>query len=119
VVQRKRYRKDRKCSQCGGERDTDHRWCRVCKAKWARENRPRHSDLSIQERRAANARSYANVYQRRGKLKPRPCRRCGSKKAEKHHEDYSKPLEVTWLCRPCHTALHYERKYAHLAPSVA
>lgn len=110
VVRRKR-RTDRQCSQCGGKRDTAHRWCRACKAKWARENRPRHKDLSREERKAANARSYANVYQRRGKLLKEPCRHCGSDKAEKHHPDYSKPLEVVWVCRDCHMALHRAAKY--------
>jgi hypothetical protein len=117
VVRPKRYRKDRKCSQCGGARETAHRWCRACKAAWARKNRRRHSDLTIQERRAANARSYANVYQRRGKLKKLPCRRCGDQKAEKHHEDYGKPLEVIWLCRFCHLSLH--RAAVHGVPSAA
>lgn len=107
---RRRYRKDHKCSQCGGARETDHRWCRSCKAAWARKHRPRHKDLTIEQRRAANARSYANVYQRRGKLKKRPCERCGSEKAEKHHKDYRKPLDVTWLCRPCHMAVHGRAK---------
>jgi hypothetical protein len=53
-----------------------------------------------------NTRSYANVYQRRGVIKPQPCRQCGNPKAQKHHPDYSKPLEVVWLCRECHLALH-------------
>ncbi len=28
---------------------------------------------------------------------------------EMHHADYSKPLEVTFLCRPCHRAAHRRR----------
>ena len=32
---------------------------------------------------------------------------CGSTKpTDGHHEDYSKPLEVEWLCRPCHRQWH-------------
>lgn len=40
----------------------------------------------------------------RGKIKrPDHCSRCGEKKrVEGHHTDYSKPLEVEWLCRQCH-----------------
>lgn len=44
-----------------------------------------------------------------GKLKPRPCERCGDAVGvQAHHEDYSKPLDVTWLCPPCHGQRHRE-----------
>lgn len=31
-----------------------------------------------------------------------PCEKCYSKKVQAHHEDYSKPLEVIWLCHKHH-----------------
>lgn len=35
--------------------------------------------------------------------KPSCCEKCSSNsKLHAHHEDYSKPLDVTWLCVPCH-----------------
>jgi ferric-dicitrate binding protein FerR (iron transport regulator) len=42
---------------------------------------------------------------RRGSLLRKPCEVCGGK-AEAHHDDYSKPLEVRWLCRAHHKAAH-------------
>lgn len=36
-------------------------------------------------------------------VKPNHCTRCGLIcNPEGHHADYSKPLQVIWLCRPCH-----------------
>lgn len=81
-------------------------YCLSCHAAYMRDNRPPHRLLSIAQKTKAACRGYANVYQRRGKLAPKPCERCGDLFAEKHHDDYSKPLEVHWLCRPCHLALH-------------
>ena len=53
-------------------------------------------------------RSYANVYKRRGVLKPQPCQRCGDPDVEMHHADYSQPLKVEWLCVRCHKRHHAE-----------
>ena len=47
---------------------------------------------------------------RSGKLVRQPCCRCGETKTIAHHEDYDKPLEVTWLCDPCHKQRHKEMK---------
>lgn len=40
-------------------------------------------------------------------LRPNRCERCDEPtKVQGHHHDYSKRLEVTWLCRKCHYELH-------------
>jgi ribosomal protein S27AE len=43
---------------------------------------------------------------RYGKLKRQPCEKCGNKKSHAHHADYSKPLEIKWLCHKCHWLEH-------------
>lgn len=40
-----------------------------------------------------------------GKLARKPCEICG-KKAQAHHDDYSKPLDVRWLCVTHHMEHH-------------
>lgn len=55
------------------------------------------------ERKAANtALGYAV---RTGKVQKQPCWVCGLK-AVAHHPDYSRPLEVVWLCQPHHKQAH-------------
>jgi len=100
------YKRDGSCSHCGGERTTLNRYCRNCHADYQRHLRPKHSDLTDEQRQRSICRAYANVYQRRGKLVQKLCEKCGDHKSEKHHNDYNKPLEVTWLCRKCHLSFH-------------
>lgn len=44
---------------------------------------------------------------RQGIITPLPCEVCGAR-AEAHHPDYSRPLDVQWLCRKHHVRLHRE-----------
>jgi rRNA maturation protein Nop10 len=45
-----------------------------------------------------------------GTLKPQPCQECGSNKTQAHHPDYSRPLDVEWLCAKHHRARHRSEK---------
>ncbi len=62
------------------------------------------------ERKSANNKVSNAI--RDGKLHRSPsCELCGSCfKVEAHHDDYSKPLEVVWLCKPHHIEADRKRK---------
>jgi len=53
------------------------------------------------------AHSMVQNHVRRGTLEKLPCEICGSTyRTHGHHEDYSKPLEVIWLCDEHHKEEH-------------
>lgn len=73
---------------------------RVSKA-WAL----RHHDRRLAQGRAQVALK-AGVIRR-----PLACEACGlPKRLEKHHPDYSQPLIVQWLCKPCHAVADKQRR---------
>lgn len=41
-----------------------------------------------------------------GRLVRQPCEVCGEAKVDGHHDDYSQPLAVRWLCRTHHREWH-------------
>lgn len=43
---------------------------------------------------------------RDGRLARQPCEQCGAARAQAHHDDYSKPLDVRWLCTKHHAEWH-------------
>lgn len=77
--------------------------------KKRRADRP---ELKVKER----ARAVINHAVSRGELvRPSACEECSGPGREykdgragihAHHDDYSKPLEVRWLCGNCHDAVH-------------
>jgi hypothetical protein len=91
--------------KCGQSRQAKGTQCIDCHAAYMRKNRCRYSELSPEQKRKANCRSYTNMLIRRGKLKREGCQKCGSK-AQAHHPDYSNPRLVIWLCRTHHQIAH-------------
>jgi ribosomal protein S27AE len=59
-----------------------------------------------QRRQKAHGMVYRAI--KSGKLIRKPCCKCGEQKSLAHHEDYDKPLDVMWLCQPCHKQRHKE-----------
>ena len=116
--------------------------CKECKKersrRWAKENvekkrssRRRWREENVEKARAHGREEYRRKRQRGtvppgdpAKKKaqsmasslPRPshCSKCGTEgPVDGHHEDYSRPLDVIWLCRRCHSRQHHqERGYA-------
>lgn len=120
------------CTKCGVEKDLEEdfydgrRQCKKCLSayarKWNRENKDRikvdkKRALEIQKRYRARhgdriaAREVAKNALAKGLLeKPYCCESCGKERVlEMHHEDYSKPLDVEFICKRCHSLRH--RKY--------
>ena len=103
-----------KCSKCNNTLELNrlgkYRYCLSCHNNYMKQTRPKHSQLTDLQRLKANCRSYLNQYVKRGKiLKPQICsiERCTNNDIEAHHNDYTKPLEVQWLCREHHISIYH------------
>lgn len=66
----------------------------------------------VANREKARAHDFVRAAINRGSMvRPNNCGECGNDgRIQGHHEDYSKPLEVIWLCEPCHKELHKLKK---------
>lgn len=69
------------------------------------------------ERHAAHAEMTKAI--RSGRLIPQPCEKCGEEKVEGHHDDYSRPLSVRWLCKKHHLEAHGGRLDNGLSKQVS
>ena len=129
------YKNDRTCKECRRAAVTANR---IKKAEYYREydraraNRPERiqarkdyaeTDAGKQSKaRAAKKWQASNPIKRAANImvgnavrdgrlsKPVSCEECGASnwRIHGHHEDYSLPLSVRWLCSPCHTEWHRE-----------
>jgi hypothetical protein len=63
------------------------------------------------ELRALMSKAHSQVYlaRKQGILDNGPCEVCGSPHVDGHHEDYTKPLEVRWLCSRHHLRYHTQK----------
>lgn len=86
----------------------------VCGACESNNQKARYSQPEGKKKAIARATLNNHIYD--GKIIRQPCEVCGSVKTDGHHEDYSKPLDVHWLCRKHHAARHCELKATTEAP---
>lgn len=101
-------------------RNNKYYWCRPCNAEKAKAYRrtERGKDVyrAMMRKQYLVNRDKIRARHKLGRsvecgdiLKPEECSLC-KKKVNKvnldgHHTDYSKPLEVQWLCRQCHVVV--------------
>lgn len=77
-------------------------------ARYFRENPGYMKDYRGKHPVEAAARHMVNAAIGTGKLvRPDSCEACGQEaKIQAHHDDYSRPHDVRWLCVPCHAEHH-------------
>lgn len=109
-------------------------WCGECmslaRADWARRNRERKRETNAKwwaNATSAQRKEYRDAWKdrnpekraahvavqralRNGWLTRQPCEVCGEAFSCAHHDDYSKPLEVRWLCHAHHQEHHHKLK---------
>ena len=111
-----------RCSYCKIDFDKDAGFpfgngrfkCRTCNTKHAKKyrenNRQKINQIAYKsmyknmDKHLARLRVYYQI--RNGRMVKKECEKCGNAVTEAHHRDYSKPLDVQWLCRICHASLH-------------
>lgn len=77
------------------------------KRRYIEEHVSRHPEKHAARRAATNA-----IYA--GLLIKQPCEKCGDPEVEAHHDDYSKPLVVRWLCTTHHAEHHVAEREREL-----
>ncbi len=83
------------------QRDRNRKWAQTPSGRQSVRAKDRRMRERFPEKYAARQEVLKAL--RRGDLIKAPCR-CGATKVQGHHPDYSKPLDVIWLCDPCHRA---------------
>lgn len=82
-----------------------HRDTPKYKADHAAAQRKYNDDPALREHHVARWKTSRAL--KVGRLVKQPCEICGCSEVEAHHDDYSKPLSVRWLC-PKHHHEHHE-----------
>lgn len=121
-----------KCKECTKKDSHKHRDENIEKVRAYDRNRPNKSErikkqskyhntekgklvrfIATKNYRSKNPERYKantavnNAIRDKRLIRPSNCDKCGiSCKPQGHHDDYSKPLDVRWLCVDCHNEFH-------------
>lgn len=118
------------CRPCLGEQQKEYRRNRkkrglpkfcgdplkkaIATVKWKASEKGRLYKLRRYQRLKNNPEQWVRILARNtarraildGRLKRQPCEMCGHPSSHAHHKDYSRPIDVQWLCEDCHLRAH-------------
>lgn len=100
------------CIKCGKEKEPQrvgkYSYCLKCQGEFTKESTRRMPYHKYSETRKIQHLCRLAVYKaiKNGELIKTPCEVCGGLPSEAHHTDYTKPLQVRWLCRGHHADQH-------------
>jgi len=104
-----------KCKGCARADSRERRARKIDEVREYDRNRPNKDERSkacIERARRnpakARARRMVHLHVKRGNLTRKPCEVCAAEPADAHHDDYTRPLDVRWLCRSHHRQWHVE-----------
>lgn len=111
-----------KCKKCQKKDSTKHRWANIDKVR--RYDRERALQPDRLENHIKQTKKYRKKFPLRykatrllnnavrdGKLvRPKKCSVCkeAGRQIEAHHDDYTKPLKVKWVCSICHKRIEMD-----------
>ncbi len=107
----KEVQKDPFCRKCRNEKAREKRKLDVKnKPNFRIEERKKHilkleNDPNYRFKKYVRGITYHAI--KKGFLIPKPCEVCEKVKVDAHHDDYTKPLDVRWLCRYHHVEHHW------------
>ncbi len=107
-----------KCKECCKRQANERRRANLEEARESDRQRGKNpkrraahviSAMKYSKANPTKSRARDRVYKaiKAGKLKRKPCEVCGALNTHAHHHDYSKPLDVKWLCPACHARVHH------------
>jgi len=85
------------------------KWASTEKGRLYLKEKNRNARYKDPEKWRARTQLKQKVYHTKG-FKRHSCEICHDGPTEGHHEDYTKPLDVVWLCSRCHHVLHRQYK---------
>jgi transcription elongation factor Elf1 len=103
------------CFPKRNDREGYYNTCKECKNAYQRQYQKTKAGKEVQvkadqarkekfaEKRSARSKTFHAI--KNGTIQVLPCLICGEK-AEAHHHDYSRPLDVMWLCSKHHREAH-------------
>ena len=101
-----------KCKSCNKIDVSRHRAENIDKIRAYDRRRGNRQDLDYFKRyrkkypNKYKAHNMVNNHKRAGNIFELPCEICGDLRVEAHHDDYSKPLNVRWMCPAHHKQWH-------------